>query len=144
MPTTIYHTHHIIPKHAGGTDAPENIAHLTIEEHAEAHRKLYEEHRRWQDKLAWQGLAGMIGHEECVARAYKSQLGKPLTIEQKNKIWNTKMLKKKFCSYKPCFHCSKFTRNPKFCSRSCSASNSNLGRNRHSEPSGYAGSNRNH
>ena len=91
MPTTIYHTHHIIPKHAGGTDAPENIAHLTIEEHAEVHRKLYEEHRRWQDKLAWQGLAGMIGHEECVARAYKSQLGKPLTEEHKKNISKGRM-----------------------------------------------------
>jgi hypothetical protein len=31
---TIYHKHHIIPKHMGGTDDLSNIAKLTIEEHA--------------------------------------------------------------------------------------------------------------
>ena len=41
---TIYHVHHIIPKHMGGTDDPSNLTQLTIEEHAEAHRILYEEH----------------------------------------------------------------------------------------------------
>jgi|DEB0MinimDraft_3_1074331.scaffolds.fasta_scaffold20521_4 hypothetical protein len=63
---TIYHTHHIIPKHAGGTDDPSNLVQLTVEEHAEAHRRLYEEYGRWQDKLAWQGLAGMVGREEII------------------------------------------------------------------------------
>ena len=38
----IYHKHHIIPKHMGGTDDPSNLIELTIEEHAEAHRKLFE------------------------------------------------------------------------------------------------------
>ena len=37
------HKHHIIPKHAGGSNDPNNFVFLTIEEHAEAHRKLYEE-----------------------------------------------------------------------------------------------------
>lgn len=61
------HRHHIIPKHAGGTDDPENLVYLTVEQHAEAHKKLYEEHGRWQDRLAWQGLAGIIGHEDRIA-----------------------------------------------------------------------------
>ena len=38
-PKKIYHNHHILPKHMGGTDDPENIIKLTIEEHAEAHKK---------------------------------------------------------------------------------------------------------
>ena len=63
---TLYHKHHIIPKHMGGTDDPSNIVELTVEEHAEAHRLLYEEHGRWQDRVAWQGLAGMIGKEEII------------------------------------------------------------------------------
>ena len=50
------HKHHIIPKHAGGTDDPSNIVELTVEEHAEAHRKLYEKYGRWQDLSAWKGL----------------------------------------------------------------------------------------
>jgi hypothetical protein len=33
----IIHKHHIIPKHAGGTNDPSNLVELTIEQHAEAH-----------------------------------------------------------------------------------------------------------
>ena len=36
------HKHHIIPKHEGGTDNPENIVYLSVSEHAEAHKELYE------------------------------------------------------------------------------------------------------
>lgn len=58
------HKHHIIPRHAGGTDDPTNIIHLTPEEHAEAHRVLFEMHGRWQDYIAWQGLAKRLSKEE--------------------------------------------------------------------------------
>ena len=51
------HKHHIIPKHAGGTDETDNLVELSVEEHAEAHRVLYEQYGRWQDKLAWLGLS---------------------------------------------------------------------------------------
>lgn len=63
------HWHHILPKHAGGTDHPDNLVLLTVEEHAEAHRILYEEHNRWQDYLAWQMLSGQIGKEEGIRYA---------------------------------------------------------------------------
>ena len=99
MSKTIYHRHHIIPRHAGGTDDPSNIVELTIEEHAEAHRKLYEEHGRWQDKMAWLGLAGLIGKDEIILEMYRnpeiiakrsaSQRGKkrgPHSEETKEKI----------------------------------------------------------
>ena len=33
------HKHHVIPKH-DGTDDPSNIVELTIEEHAEAYKKI--------------------------------------------------------------------------------------------------------
>ena len=66
--SNIYHKHHIIPKHMGGTDDPSNLVELTVEEHAEAHRKLFEEHGRWQDELAWKGLAKIIGKEEIINR----------------------------------------------------------------------------
>jgi hypothetical protein len=69
---TIYHKHHIIPRHMGGTDDPENLIELTVEEHAEAHRKLYEEHGRWQDYYAWKGLAGLMSNQEVV-RAVQSK-----------------------------------------------------------------------
>ena len=67
---TIYHKHHIIPRHAGGTDDPENLVLLTVEEHAESHRILFEEHGRWQDKLAWQGLAKLMTKEELTKHFY--------------------------------------------------------------------------
>ena len=62
----VLHKHHIIPKHAGGTDDPSNIVELTIEQHAEAHRKLYEEYGRQEDYLAWKGLSGQIGMDELI------------------------------------------------------------------------------
>lgn len=54
----VKHKHHIVPKHMGGTDDPSNLVELTVEEHAEAHRKLYEEHGRKEDLCAWKGLSG--------------------------------------------------------------------------------------
>jgi len=65
----ITHKHHIIPKHAGGTDDLSNIIVLTLPEHAEAHRKLYEEHGRWQDKIAWKALSGSINFAEATRQA---------------------------------------------------------------------------
>ena len=65
------HKHHIVPKHMGGNDEPENIVELSIEEHAEAHRKLYEEHGKWQDLIAWKGLLGLLTSDECSFIAIK-------------------------------------------------------------------------
>ena len=36
-----YHRHHVVPKHAGGTDDDDNIVYLTIEQHIEEHLRLY-------------------------------------------------------------------------------------------------------
>jgi len=54
---TIYHNHHILPKHAGGTDNPSNIIKLTVEEHSLAHLKLYQESGRNEDLWAYKMLA---------------------------------------------------------------------------------------
>ena len=69
------HKHHIIPKHAGGTDDPSNLVELTVEEHAEAHRKLYEQYGNWQDRVAWQGLAGLIGHDDIMREMWDARKG---------------------------------------------------------------------
>jgi hypothetical protein len=69
------HIHHIVPKHMGGTDDLNNLVELTVEEHAKAHRKLYEEHGDWQDKVAWQGLAGLIGHDDIMREMWNSRKG---------------------------------------------------------------------
>lgn len=72
----IKHKHHIIPRHAGGSDEPSNIIELSIEEHAEAHRLLYEQHGRLEDKWAWLGLSGQIGKDEILREIAMSQKGK--------------------------------------------------------------------
>lgn len=71
---TIYHKHHIIPRHAGGTDDSNNLVLLTVEEHAEAHRLLYEEHGRLQDFYAWKGLAGQIDMDEERINIYQEMI----------------------------------------------------------------------
>lgn len=50
----------------GGTDEPENLVELTPAEHAEAHRLLYEQFGDERDKLAYQGLLGMIDKEDII------------------------------------------------------------------------------
>ena len=87
------HKHHIIPKHAGGTDDPENLIELTVEEHAAAHKKLYEIYGKREDLLAWKALAKQIGKEEIWL--VKSSLGGirnadvPKSNKHKQKISNT-------------------------------------------------------
>jgi hypothetical protein len=60
------HSHHIIPRHAGGTNDSTNLVELTVEEHAEAHKALYEQYGLLEDKLAWKGLVGLIDTAEII------------------------------------------------------------------------------
>lgn len=52
------HIHHIIPKHMGGTDNPENLIELSVEEHSQAHLKLYEQYGKKEDLCAYYMLSG--------------------------------------------------------------------------------------
>lgn len=63
------HRHHILPRHAGGTDDPSNIVVVTIPEHAELHRQLWEQNKRWQDYAAWMALSNTIPPDKvrCLA-----------------------------------------------------------------------------
>ena len=71
----------------GGTDDPDNLIELTVEEHAEAHRKLYEEHGRIEDYCAWKGLEAEIGKAEIRAMVLKEKLtGVPIPKERARKI----------------------------------------------------------
>ena len=91
--STYKHKHHIIPRHAGGTDDPSNLVELTIPEHAEAHRKLYEEYGRWQDKVAWQTLSGQMTNYEAQREARRlANLGKKHSPEhiEKNRAAKSK------------------------------------------------------
>jgi hypothetical protein len=84
------HKHHIIPKHMGGTDEPSNLVLLTVEDHAEAHRKLFEQYGKKQDELAWKGLLGLIDKEdmsrELASLNGKKWLGKKHSESTKQKM----------------------------------------------------------
>ena len=62
--SSIYHRHHIVPMHMGGTDDPSNLVTITIEEHAEAHRILYQKYGKEEDLMAWLGLSGQASKQE--------------------------------------------------------------------------------
>ena len=88
--TTIYHVHHIIPRHMGGSNDRSNLVKLTIVEHAEAHRILFEQYRKKEDYIAWKSLSGQIGKEQLfIERSSIGGLnnrGKRLSEEHKKKI----------------------------------------------------------
>ena len=99
MKTT--HTHHIIPKHMGGTDDKKNLIELTPKQHALAHKKLYEKHGKWEDKIAYQMLSGQITRyaaQQQVRRlanlGNKNALGMKHTKEGLKKIGEYNMVAK--------------------------------------------------
>ena len=83
---TLKHIHHIVPKHMGGTDDPNNLVELTVEEHAEAHRKLYEQYGHWEDNCAYLALSGQIGQDEAMFIARSKGGRKPMSEESKAKL----------------------------------------------------------
>jgi hypothetical protein len=90
----LLHKHHVIPKHMGGSDDPSNLVELTVEEHAEAHKKLFEQHGHWQDKIAWQALAGQIGLDDAIQEARgAANRGKKRTPEQIERIRQAAILR---------------------------------------------------
>jgi NUMOD3 motif len=70
------HKHHKIPRHMGGTDDPDNIEELTIAQHAEAHRALYEKYGHEQDRAAWLGLSGQTEEMMKIICSMAGHLGK--------------------------------------------------------------------
>lgn len=74
MSNDIYHIHHIIPKHMGGSNSPENLIKVTVEEHALAHKKLWEEHGFEEDRIAWLALSGQASMDEI--KKMRQKLGR--------------------------------------------------------------------
>ncbi len=82
----ITHTHHIIPKHMGGKNGP--TIELTIEEHAAAHKNLYDQYGNEKDRIAWLALLGQITKTEinylkCIGN--KSRTGQKQSLEERQK-----------------------------------------------------------
>jgi hypothetical protein len=84
------HLHHIVPKHMGGSDDHCNLIELTVAEHAEAHRILWEKHGKKEDKIAWLSLSAKIGKEELFLEKSSiggiNNMGKPKSEDHKSKI----------------------------------------------------------
>ena len=76
------HIHHIIPRHMGGTDDPLNLIELTVEEHAQAHIKLYEQFGKKEDLCAHYMLSGKAQDPEF-KKLYASIGGKALAKKRK-------------------------------------------------------------
>ena len=92
MSNTIYHNHHIIPRHMGGTDDPSNIIRLTIEEHALEHKKLYEKYNKHEDFLAWKMLEGQMNNQSYLLE--RARLGGMRSSSKgvpKSDTWKEKM-----------------------------------------------------
>jgi hypothetical protein len=71
----------------GGTDDPSNLVELTVEEHAEAHRILFERYGKWQDNVAWKALSGHIGKEEIIHEIHKNMnKGRIPSLETREKM----------------------------------------------------------
>jgi len=84
------HNHHKIPKHMGGSDSPSNIEALTVTEHAQAHKELYEKYGKKEDKCAWLALSKQIGKEEIwmerSSMGGEKNKGVPKSLEHRRKI----------------------------------------------------------
>lgn len=89
------HTHHIIPRHAGGTDDISNLIELTIEEHAEAHHVLWEQYGRLQDKIAWLMLSGKTEEAEKFRVILATQRFHEFVSDlQRREAWRQKIAEK--------------------------------------------------
>ena len=68
------HKHHIIPKYLGGSDDPDNIVEVYVEEHANLHLALYLEHGRVGDWVAYHGLMKVMSKEECIKTIQREEM----------------------------------------------------------------------
>jgi len=66
-----YHTHHIVPKHAGGTDDPSNLVKVNKAMHAFMHRLRYQETGDYYDCCATNLLSGNWTAEQARVEALK-------------------------------------------------------------------------
>ena len=72
-----------------GSNHSSNIVTLSVEEHAEAHRKLYEEHGKWQDKIAADMLCGQIKSDDV-----RRELARARMLSDDNPSKNPDTMKK--------------------------------------------------
>ena len=62
--TSIHHNHHIVPRHAGGTDDETNLIRVSLTQHTMWHFANWQLWKRKEDYLAYKGLGGQVQGEE--------------------------------------------------------------------------------
>lgn len=77
-----WHKHHIIPKHAGGTNDKSNLIKVNVALHALLHKILWEENGCLEDKVAWLTLSGQISKLEAISMLQKQ----PKSFESRRKM----------------------------------------------------------
>lgn len=99
---SIYHKHHIIPKHMGGTNDSSNLVEVTIEEHAAIHKQLWEILGYEEDRIAWKALSGQISMGEAsklaiLMGAERGRKNRPTGLKrsEESKIKQSKAMKDK-------------------------------------------------
>jgi len=117
---TVYQIHHIVPKHAGGTDDPSNLLKVTVEEHAELHFARYLKYGELGDWVAAMCLSGQISTAEATALAREDwfarnpehhakagRIGGKAPASEKAKIVAGNLIRQVNASYphKVCPHC---------------------------------------
>ena len=101
------HKHHKINFKNGERIRTDEVVELSVREHAEEHERLYNEGGHYQDKLAYQGLMGMISKPDIMKEIHKHRpresyatygfLGKKMSDTHKQLI--SKANKKAWASY---------------------------------------------
>ncbi len=66
-----FHRHRLVPGYAGGTYDHRNVIRVNVAMHAFLHDQLWRLYGRIEDKLASEGLAGLIGKDEIVAEIHR-------------------------------------------------------------------------
>lgn len=80
------HIHHIIPRHMGGTDDPENLTPpISIELHAAFHKQLWEDFGFTEDFIAWRALSGRMTSEEARLAAAKAGQERSIKYQETRK-----------------------------------------------------------
>lgn len=89
-----WHNHHIVPRHAGGTDDPKNLIRVNVKMHAFLHHQRYLETGDLYDKIAAATLSGQKTSTEARMLAVRIS-------RQKNAGYTYVVEPKKFVLYSP-------------------------------------------